>query len=119
MGLLLFDIVIRRFSIDVAGGIRDFGLSIKDKITVSGKKEKRIKRKDNRKNNDLSVDEAKDISANESNAENVINKTADIDNKKDKKKEKKKEKTTKNKGEDNTAEKLDMNTLLQKKRDRN
>ena len=118
MGLLLFDIIIRRFSVDVAKGIRDGFVNVNEKlkgIFVLGERKNKAE-KNKLKNDDKENSEEENrnlMTVNEDSDNSVMNNDSNKNNNNGKK-DKKDESNSKS----GTSEKLDMNTLLQKKKDR-
>ena len=140
MGLFLFDIIIRRFSLDVAGGIRESALRCmtgvrkvinrRNGIKKSGKKKDAKTEEENDGKTGIKEDNRADKKNDDKAGKNgVVNgnqtdKVADYkENDKDMSSADAKSVSKKNKtmrGDINNEEKnkLDMNTLLQKKKDR-
>lgn len=127
MGILLFDIIIRRFSVDVAGGLKRIisgGINKVKGVTGIEYTQRDVDSSKSGEDNDIYM--SKEIKTNDMSIKteykNTVSMTSSAGNSKSNKnntKSKKKDNRKSDNNKDNSSqEKLDMNALLQKKKDR-
>ncbi|MCR5700829.1 MAG: VWA domain-containing protein [Lachnospiraceae bacterium] len=124
MLLLIFDIVARRFSMDIAGGVKGTFTSVSKKMQArkTARKERKLSRNktaENDKRKDATSDMTVGDNAVDMKEEYVLSEEPKADNKHKKKDKRDNNNKKKKKESEVTTNTLDMNTLLQKKRDRN
>ncbi len=114
MFVLLFDIIIRRFSIDVAGGVKSFAGKLVNKFGVHKQDKGKRRFKNRKKSTEVNIEEDRNVNTVNDTQINVEKEMRKSDVKTNKKTEDKK----KNDKAEQKPEMLDMNALLQKKKDR-
>ena len=114
MFVLLFDIIIRRFSVDVAGGVKSFAGKLVNKFGVHKQDKEKRRFKNRKKSTEVNIEEDRNVNTVNDTQINVEKEMRKSDVKTNKKTEDKK----KNDKAEQKPEMLDMNALLQKKKDR-